>query len=156
MTKLGRLPKEMLVVICDSRKALLLRNAGSEIKPALEVVEHLENAEDDRGVRMSDRPGRRYDAGGGGAAFHPRSAMEEPDLSREIAASFAEQLVDHLSRRHRENAMEEVLIAAPPAFLGILRDSMPEHLAALVTAEVPKHLTEARVDEIASSLVEKW
>jgi len=156
MAKLDRLPKEMLIVICDSRKALLLRNSGSAIKPSLEVLDRVNLPEDDRATDMSDRPGRRYDGGANGAPYRSRSAMEEPDLAREAAEAFADQITAHLTQVHRRKPIDEMLIAAPPAFLGVLRDRMPGPLAALVTAEIPKHLTDVRIDEIAGSLVEKW
>ena len=154
MTKLDRLPPEMLILICDSRKALLLRNSGSAIRPKLDVLDHLEDGGEAN--EMSDRPGRRYDGGAGSAPFRPKSAMEMPDLARQSAIAFAEKLIDHLERLQKSEPVDEMLIAAPPAFLGILRERMPPGLAQLVTAEVPKHLTEARVDEIADALVERW
>ena len=44
MQRLNRLPKEMLLVISDSQRALLLRNEGTEIHPSLAVVERIEPA----------------------------------------------------------------------------------------------------------------
>lgn len=156
MAKLDRLPKELLIMICDSRKALLLRNSGSAINPSLEVLDRVKVPEDDSAAAMPDRPGRRYDGGAMGASFQSRSAMEEPDLARQASEAFADQIIAHLTKVHRRKPIVEMLIAAPPAFLGVLRDRMPGPLAALVTAEIPKHLTDVRIDEIAGSLVEKW
>lgn len=156
MDRLQRLPKDLLIVITDARRALLLQNTGSEIHPSLEVLDRIEAEVEPGEHEDSDRSGRRYDGGGTVARFRGRSAMEQPDPQKLKAAAFADQLTNHLVRLEREGKVRQILLAAPPAFLGALRDAMPPELTRLVVAQIPKHLTEASIDDIKGALVAPW
>lgn len=154
MSSLNRLPDDCLIVVCDSKKALFLTNTGTPIHPSLRTEDHIEapaSAAED-----SDRPGRRFDGGKADAGFHARSAMEVPDLEKEHAAEFATLLADNLADRHRNGDFEALVIAAPPEFLGLLRDALSAEVAGTVTAEIPKRLTDVPVGKIAGKLVEGW
>lgn len=154
MTELNRIPEDSLVVVCDSRKALFLTNTGTPIRPSLRTEDHMEapaSAAED-----SDRPGRRFDGGRTDAGFHARSAMEAPDLDREHAAEFAALLAGRLAKDHRDGAFRHLVVAAPPEFLGLLRDEMAAEVAGTVLAEIPKRLTDVPVGKIAGKLVDGW
>ena len=103
-----------------------------------------------------DRPGRRFDGGSANAHYHQRSAMEGPDLDKQHAAEFAAMFADRLSHRHRSEGVRHLVIAAPPEFLGLLRDKLSDEIAEIVLAEVPKRLTDATPEEIGQRLVEAW
>ena len=154
MTELNRLPEDSLIVVCDSRKALFLTNTGTPIHPSLRTEDHIEAPA--TATEDSDRPGRRFDGGKADAGFHARSAMEAPDLEKEHAAEFAAMLGERLSNDHRGGAFQHLVIAAPPEFLGMLRDEMTSEVADTVLAEIPKRLTDVPVGKIAGKLVEGW
>lgn len=154
MTELNRIPENSLVVVCDSRKALLLTNAGTPIHPDLRTAEHMEAPE--TAAEDSDRPGRRFDGGAAGAGFHARSAMEAADFEQERAREFASLVSDRLAHAHRDGEFQHLVISAPPEFLGLLRDALSQDVAGTVTAEIPKRLTDVPVGKIAEKLVQDW
>ena len=156
MQRLNRLPKEMLLVISDSKRALLLRNEGTEIHPSLAVVERIESAGTVVEPDGSDRSGRRFGGSNGVVPFGFQSAMKQSDTQRLQSMEFADQLTDELTKLFRQDRFKNVVLAAPPAFLGALRDAMPPEVARCVAAEIPKHLTEATIEDIQSVLFAPW
>ena len=156
MQRLNRLPKEMLLVISDSQRALLLRNEGTEIHPSLVVVERFEPARTTNESGDSDRSGRRSGGSNRIAHFGARSALDQSDTRRLQTLEFADQLTNELTKMLRQGRFKNVVLAAPPAFLGALRDAMPPEVARRVAAEIPKHLTEATIEDIQNALVAPW
>lgn len=141
-------------MVCDARKALLLKNIGAAAKPELEIVGHYEA--EDRGENLidSDRPGRRSDGGAHAASGGPRSAMETRDVSELLASSFANSLVGHLTRLHRRSPIARIVAVAPPSFLGLLRKELHAELKSVPTSEIAKHLTELPVSALQKALFE--
>ena len=82
--------------------------------------------------------------------------MEAADFEKERAEEFASVLGAQLAEKHRDGAFRHLVIAAPPEFLGLLRDALTAEVAKTVLAEVPKRLTGNPVGEIAGKLVENW
>jgi protein required for attachment to host cells len=84
----------------------------------------------------ADGPGRVHDRFGPG-----RHAVEgRVDLHAEEAQRFARELAERLAAGHHEQSFQRLIIMAPPAFLGALRNALPKPVAATVTAEVAKNL----------------
>lgn len=156
MQRLNRLPKEMLLVISDSQRALLLRNEGTEIHPSLAVVERIEPIPTTNESGDSDRSGRRFGGSNRVAPFAARSAMEQSDTRRLQSLELADQLTNELTKMFRQGRFKNVVLAAPPALLGALRDAMPPEVARCVAAEIPKHLTDATIEDIQSLLLAPW
>ena len=155
MAELNRIPDDSLVLVCDSRKALFLRNAGTPIHPKLEIVEHMDAPKPDPNEEPP-HPGKRFDGGAPGAGFHSRSAMEVADPEKLQAIEFADAVVESLTSRQRGDKFKHLIIAAPPDFLGMLRDKMDEKITELVLAEIPKRLTGLHTEDIAGAIVAKW
>lgn len=154
MDEIVRIPKDHLIVVCDARKALMLKNIGAVAQPELEIVGHFET--EDRGEKLidSDRPGRRGDGGAHAASGGPRSAMETRDVSEILASSFANSLAGHLSRLHRKSPIGRIIAVAPPSFLGLLRKELHAELKSVPTSEIAKHLTELPVSALQKALLE--
>ena len=146
----------MLLVISDSQRALLLRNEGTEIHPSLVVVERIAPVRSTNESGDSDTSGRRSGGSNRIAHFGARSALEQSDTRRLQTLEFADQLTNELTKMLRQGRFKNVVLAAPPAFLGALRDAMPPEVARRVAAEIPKHLTEATIEDIQSALVAPW
>jgi protein required for attachment to host cells len=87
--------------------------------------------------RVSDRSGLKP-AGGHGVRV---GATQEVDPKESEARAFARFLVDTLKRKHNEQAFRELVLAASPHFLGLLRSAMDETLAKCVVASLDKDLT---------------
>ena len=151
MAPLNRIPKDLLIVVCDSQKALFLANAGGEVQPELRIVDHIESAHPSH-APDADHAGRRYDGGRSGAGFHTRSAMATADPDEENAADFAREIDRWIATRHSKAGYSSVLVAAPPSFLGTFRSAASSEVSKLVTLEHPKHLTELPVDGIQAAL----
>ena len=97
----------------------------------------------------TDLPGRTYDSHGVG-----RHAMEPDTIPKEVEAEvFARELVKYLDG-HRNNGdnFKKLVVMAPPKFLGLLRQSMPEKLKSLVAAEVNKNVVKQSVKQIQGEL----
>lgn len=68
---------------------------------------------------------------------------------------FARQLGTHLKALHDRERYQELIIAAAPAFLGLLRKELPATINKLVTRTINKELTRMSRDEITGYLLEK-
>lgn len=153
---LNKVPNDLLILVCDARKALLMTNAGSPARPQLHIEEHIEAPEGAERVAGNDRRGKRYDGGGTGGSFRARSSMETSDTDHERAAEFASEIVEKVTAFRREKPIGQILLVAPPAFLGVLRAKVTDEIESLIVSEIPKHFTDLPVAEIQKSLVETW
>ena len=156
MSALNKVPKDILILACDSRKALLISNSGSPIHPKLHVERHFVSEEKSDGASGDHRAGRRYDGGGTGGSFRARSAMESkgPDMDR--AAHFASQIVAELSAYQKNSRVSQLVVVAPPAFLGLLRGKFTNQLKSMILSEIPKSVTDMPIEDIQKTLVDEW
>ncbi|KUJ77189.1 host attachment protein [Ruegeria profundi] len=153
MSRIVRVPEDVVVLVCDSKKALLLRNIGAVAHPEFHIEESIERPQDEDEAGNSARPGRRFDGGAAAASGSSRSAMEATDAEAKHAEAFAVDVVSALGERHQKKPMGGLIIAAPPSFLGILRQKMDHSLQQLIRDEVAKELAEMPVSEIQKVLL---
>lgn len=73
-TEFFRIPHNACVIVGDGRKALFLRNEGTQIAPRLKTEQVLLNANPPTREQGSDQPGRSFASVGA-----QRSAMEQTD-----------------------------------------------------------------------------
>lgn len=134
------------VLAANSSKAFIYQ-AKTPAAPLEEahVFEH-EPARKHTRELTSDLPGRAFDSSGEG-----RHIMEQPvDPKREEAIRFAKKLADFLNKSLQEQSYSMLLIAAAPAFLGLLRSHFSTPLQKAVELELNKDLTDmpaARIRE---------
>ncbi len=84
----------------------------------------------------SDLPGRVFDSGGEG-----RHAMSpDTDPKRHEAEVFARELIAHIESGRTSGKFEELVLAAAPACLGLLRERMSSALRQRVIHTVSKNL----------------
>lgn len=104
----------------------------------------------------SDRPGRVFDhaarAGGrrGSTSRHGTGGERSP--RKHEAAEFARQVAEQLQGAYHDAAFERLVLIAPPTFMGLLRQALPQSLASVVVAEVSKDLVHASPEELRSHL----
>ncbi len=153
MSKIVRIPEDHVILVCNSRKAVFLKNAGNLAQPELQVDDHAEFDWDKEELMNSDRPGRRFDGGAAASTGGSRSAMEIPDLEAKHAEEVAERIIAALTERHQKSPLGGLFIVAPPAFLGVLRQKISGELRGLVVGEVAKDLGEMPIPEIQKSLL---
>ena len=152
MSKIIRIPEDHLILVCSPKKAVFLKNAGQVAQPDLQVDDHADFDWDKDEKMNSDRAGRRFDGGAAAASGGARSAMELPDPETKHAEESAEKIVEVLTNRNKRSALGGLHIAAPPAFLGVLRQKMPHDLRDKVVSEVAKDLVEMPIADIQKSL----
>lgn len=157
MPGLQRLPKDALVLVCDARKALFLRNAGTEIHPDLELVgsREAERSSEERDLKGTP-PGRKPDFRPADGTHGPKSAMEPPDYARLDEERFAADLASECPKIMGEVDAKQLVIAAPSRMLGALRAELPSDLRNRLLAEIPKALTRHPIGNLAGHLVAEW
>jgi protein required for attachment to host cells len=124
------------VVVAESSHARIFHcnrpGAALEEETALVHPESRLHAQDIH----SDLPGRAFDSGGEG-----RHAMSrEIDPKRHEAEVFARELISHIESARTSRKFDELIIAASPAFLGLLRERMSSALRQRVIHTVAKNL----------------
>jgi protein required for attachment to host cells len=153
MTKVNRIPTSALVIVCDARRAIFLRNNGAPIRPELAVEAEISRSADEAS-RKSDRPGRRPDRVSSGGEKGPLSAMEEPDWQRRDADRFAADICLKLEAALNEKGANALIVAAAPEMLGMLRKHMPEGVRQKIISEIDKDLTNVPRSEIVDTIFE--
>lgn len=85
-----------------------------------------------------------------------RHAIEARSLPREKAASqFAAMLGAHLQRARDGQRYRDLVLIAPPRFLGALNAALAAHLGDAVVLRIPKNLTRSAEPEIREALPHK-
>jgi len=100
---------------------------------------------------VTDKPGRAFDSGGEG-----RHALEPSTQPGEVEAQrFAKWLAETLDQARTEQRFEMLGLVAPPAFLGLLRKSLPDETARQVVLEIDKDLTRDDAEGVRAHLPER-
>jgi protein required for attachment to host cells len=123
--------KRTWVLIADGGHAKVFQSEGrgSELAP----VEGMVFAADLPANRdiLTDRPGRAFESQG-----RARHAKENPsDPHRELKRAFAKKLAGILEAGLVEKRFDRLVVVAPPATLGDLRDALPKRVHGKVVAE---------------------
>jgi len=132
------------ILVADQAEADFYDAASTEELPTFvarigDPIAHLHDRDID-----SDRPGRVFDHASApshrrGATAHHGTGGERSSRKHE-AVVFARRVAKLLEEAHRERAFDRLVVMAPPAFLGHLREALPESLRAITAAEVAKNL----------------
>lgn len=137
------------ILVADRGRAQILATDLPDAK-RLTIVETLVHPTST--VRASDidtdGPGSFPDRGGQSHAGDP-----ETDFRHQTAQQFAGQIIERLEKGRLSNAFGQLILVAPPLFLGVLRDKLPSPLAQLVTHEMDKDLTRQPEEDIRQRLV---
>jgi len=139
------LPHGTLILVMDGGALRLLRNAGLETAPRLELVASRTFAASAAHKFQGGRPVRVFESVG-----PVRHGVEAPPWQRrgeeEFAAGACALLLKHLSTG------PGLVVIAPPRMLGALRAAYPREIADHVTAEVGKDWTHHQPAEIGRML----
>ena len=96
----------------------------------------------------SDRPGRTFSS-----SSNRRHGYESHHGPQDHATDvFAKQLARSLEEGLNEHAYEEIVLFAPPRFLGKLRESLPAGVAKRVVGSIDKDLPLANHEELGMHL----
>ena len=129
------------IIAADSSRARILQ--------VLDREQHLQEIDDllNPQGRMQDRD-LTTDA-------HPRrdgSVREEPSAVEHSVERFTKRIGDYLEKARNEHRYDELVLVAPPAFLGSMRKELGKEVGKLVAKEMPKDLSWFSVRELEEYL----
>ena len=134
---------EARLLVCDGRKALVLRNTGPAGKPVLAVEREFHADISAHTADLgSDKPGRLTQALG------PRSAIEGTDWHAAEEEAFVRHAVAEFAALCEGAGVSEIVLVAPPRALATIRKVAAKRLLDKVIGEIDKDLTKHPVDEI--------
>lgn len=97
----------------DGGKALILRSAGDDVFPNLQIQEIHEHANPRASEQGGDHPGRVHES-----ATMPSGGIDRTDWHERSERAFLAALVKRLDEAVRLREMESVIIVAPPRIAG--------------------------------------
>ncbi|MEN8175302.1 MAG: host attachment protein [Pseudomonadota bacterium] len=138
----------VLIVVADAGRARffetdLRHGAYKEVDDRVDPAARVPQAK-----LASDEPGMQAMAGN--PATHGLQEKITPKQQEEIR--FAGEVVDQIRRTLDSNNVEKFLLAAPPRFLGLLRNAMSDRLARALAGDLDKDLTQHSVDDIRAHM----
>lgn len=141
------------IVVADQSEACFYdaETVHGPVHPAGRIVDpqgHLRERD-----LVTDRPGRMSDrvspvTGRRGAASHHGTDGDRSARKHE-ALSFARRVIAELEGARRQSQFDRLVLMAAPAFLGLLREVLPDSLRAVLAVEVDKNL----VREVPSAVM---
>lgn len=135
------------IVTAESARARIFKTA-SLIKEPVEVMDLAHPASRlKEGDLVADRPGRSQGSAGGG-----RHGMANGDAHNHELEIFAREIADKLEQARQEGRYDKVILVAPPAFLGTLRQALSGQVEKLVERSLDKNLVSATPEEIRAQL----
>lgn len=134
------------ILVADRAKARLF--AINEEDHSIAEIEDFLNPEGRGREPAQDRPPRTHDRFGNNRhAIEPRTSPQEKAIE-----FFAHELDAVLERGRTGHRFRDLVLIAPPQFLGALNAALDAKVRACVSAELPKDLTGADALEILSHL----
>jgi protein required for attachment to host cells len=118
------------VVVCDGRKALILRNAGDHVFLNLQ----LEESHEDFDLRTSELGGGQ----GHESADISRRSLAKTDWHDQNEREFLHGLARRLDRALAGGSVSELIVIAAPRALGMLREAYSPALRKAVKREFAK------------------
>ena len=103
----------------------------------------LQNSEID-----ADRGGRVFES----AAPAQRGMTREQSATERVAANFARDVASELERGRLDHRFDQLVLVAPPRFLGRMRTAMSDETGKLVSASVSKDLPDVSPEKIREHL----
>lgn len=162
---------ETWIIVADSTRARIFTPVGEERKPLDEIIHYVGRAGYAGPERLSsphldevadlvhpagrmkpqELEGDGYGRAKGWGANEPYDSRHI-DFNHQRAEEFATEVVEYLSRARQEHRFDDLILIAPPLFLGVLRQAMPRSLSSLITREINKEYTKLSAGEIQSRL----
>jgi len=136
--------KPTLIVVSDARHFRLFSTGdnGASISHIAGDFDSIPNPPSRE--HKSERPGRSFASSG-----PVRSAIQPKTDPHEAAEeNFAKTVAGQLETLAASGAYKDIVLFAPPSFLGSLREHIGRHSAKLLRSQVHKDLTKSTQDEI--------
>lgn len=144
------MPETTWILIADATRARVFEHHRSMQSFELVFEDDRPELRDPDWMRESDRPGRVHDSVGQGRhAMQPQTTPDERDREQ-----FARDLIERLTLGVNEHRFSQLLLVAPPAMLGALRNLLDQGLRERVIAELDKDLTKLPAHELPEHLAQ--
>lgn len=134
------------IVLADARNVRIVVNEGTGKGLYGLSAEGLEAAPV---TELADEPGMTN------ASFGPnRGGISDPDLKTQAARGFADSIVAYLEDALAETRYDRLIMIAPAAMLGLLRQALTPALNKVLYADIPKDLTHVPLDDLTKHLAD--
>lgn len=142
----ARKPHENWIVVADRAHARILTTEKPDLSDLREIktLIHPPGASHPRDV-LTDRPGR-FPGNSGECA----SGDSATDYRHQTAQDFAVEVIAALEHGRNHQQFGQLVLIAPPLFLGVLREHLSGPLQKLVKADFAKELVQASLEEIGN------
>ena len=135
------------IVVADNSIARFFKaNGRNDLPSEVGTLQHPEGRLKE-GEIVSDTKGRTFDSIGEGRHAMEPATSQKHQLSLQFARHIAER-IDKSSDQY-----EQLIIAAPPHFLGLLRKQLSDNSRSMVSQEIDKDLTHLEPKELTKYLV---
>lgn len=136
------------VIVADSSRARFFSVSHQDkTMNELEDLFHVESRLHEHN-EISDRPGCIPAGHGEGVhSFEPATDFKQHEMT-----VFARRIANHLETGRVNHLFDKLILVAPPAFLGVLRDALNDRLRDLVYESLDKHLVTADEPSIRSHI----
>lgn len=138
------------LVVADSSKArFFLTDSRTGPIEEIESIVHTEARLPEHEM-TSDQPGK--SGGNGGSGGHAYQSKVSPKEQENI--NFAKSIASALDEARKKEKFKQIILVAPPDFLGNLRQSLNTQTKKLVFFELAKNLSQLKAEEINEHLTE--
>jgi protein required for attachment to host cells len=133
------------IVAADSSRARVLQVAGRERLVEVEDMINPGGRMDGRELTTDAHPRFSGHGGvgkpGGRSTSGPASDRQETSAQEHETDLFAKRIGDYLDKARTQHRYDELVVVAPPKFLGVLRKKLDKEVEKLVVSELDKDLS---------------
>ena len=141
--------KNVWILVCDAARGRLFETRGDD--PAWNLLEIFGHADSRRKASdlVSDHSGQRSSLG---ASAHHNALAPSSDPKEVQKGHFGHALAAMLDRGMRSNRFEQLVLVAPPHFLGMLKNELTPEVTKHLLVAVDKDLTHIDASDVADRL----
>jgi protein required for attachment to host cells len=137
------------VLVADSSAAKIFKiDDGGALQEVADLV-HSESRMHEQNV-SSDLPGSNAGGGSSKHGFESQTGIKEHE-----AVNFAHEISEQLDAGRNNGQFNQLIVAAAPAFLGVLRETINPNTNKLITHEINKDLVKLSAAQIMDHLTVK-
>jgi protein required for attachment to host cells len=133
------------IVAADASRARVLQVAGRERLVEIENLPNPDGRAHERDLQTDGEPRFNGHGGVGKPGTAPTggqaSDRETQGAHQHAVTTFARRVGDYLEKARTDHRYDQLVVIAPPKFLGALRKEMGKEVEKLVADEVPKDLS---------------
>lgn len=138
------------VLVADSSSARFFSTDSRDgALEEFETIEHPQGRMHEQDL-TSDLPGRAFDSSGQGR--HAMGTSVSP--KEQSVLGFAEHIAEYLDKAHNHGDFSQLIVAAPPEFLGTLRKKFSANVKRMIVLELDKNLEQQSAAQVRQQLPE--